>query len=154
MAFMHVILDNVLAGSGATQIGLLQIVNTVAIFLILALALLSHYFSSLRPAKIKAIEIQSQPPLGYAHHTVIFTNYGARTGVIIGPEVVSRGKMSITSDSDTNITPIESKDTVIREVEVFSEEDENHDYHIVYKDSRGKKIALPKHRYYGKPKAK
>ena len=154
MAGMLILLDNIVAGFGSADIGLIEIVNTAAIFLILTLAVMSHYFSSLRPAKIKAIEIQNQSPLGYAHHTIIFTNYGARTGAIIGPEVVSRGNMAITSDSDTNITPVESKGTVIREVEVYSEEEENHFYHLTYKDSRGKKIILPKHRYYGKPKAK
>ncbi len=151
------ILDNIIANiaEGGGHMDLLQIVNSLAIALILMLSVISIYFSKLMGAKIKAIEVQKQTPLNPAFHTIIFTNYGNKTGVVIGPNLISEDeRMEISKEGsketlETSVYPIEPHGVLTIEVEIYSDSNKNSKYHLEFKDFRGKTIKLPVHTFYG-----
>jgi len=129
-----------------------EAINTLAVLIILLISVISMYLTRIRGATIKAIEVQKQTPMSSSFHTIIFTNYGNKTGVVLGPKLVSTDeKMRITqTDNDNGVIPVEAQGTVVSEIEVYSGADANTEYHLEYTDQAGKVIKLPKRIFQGK----
>ncbi|MFH1424659.1 MAG: hypothetical protein ABIG20_03160 [archaeon] len=133
--------------------GTVGLIRTLVLLLVVLISILSLYFSRLQGAKLKLIDIREQVPLSAAHHTIIFTNYGNKTGVVIGPKVIA-GEDAECEDinADKDVLAIEPHSTLVRNVEVHSEVEKNFDYHIEYTTHKGKILKLPKSTYLGSSK--
>jgi len=133
---------------------IVEVIKALGIIGALVISLISFYYSRFQGANIKPIEIQEQTPLGAAHHSVIFTNYGSRTGVIIGPDVHSDEEMEVSVENRTSsVIPVKARDTVLIEVKVETNSDKDIPYYLYFKDEKGKEIRLPEHTYKSKPTA-
>ncbi len=124
-----------------------ELIRSIAIIIAVAVAALSFYFSKLQGAKIKAVEVQEQAPLNAANHTIVFTNYGNKTGVIKGPELFTNDeKMKLSlEEEDEAVYAVEPHSTKIIKLEVKSNSDKNYKYHLEFENLKGRKIKLPEY---------
>lgn len=130
----------------------MEIFRMAILMIVVLVSSFSLYFSRIQGAKIRIMDVYNQVPMSNATHTVIISNYGNKTGVVIGPDVNSAEDVRCEDKDGENVLAIEPHGTVVREVEVSSDVDKNFEYQIKYKTHSGKAIQLPKRTFLGSGK--